>query len=336
MHFLHDCLKCIEGNLVTPLVRDLLSAELQGSTGILTNTNAEAVQITGLLLLNGMRAKLIQSNDDFNLYHLLEVRFFLNQLYLTEDVYIVSEDSWQNAKHKLIERFSNNPNVELCLNMLRDFEAIHPKYKYRSDLEIFIRESRMEDFFHENAETIVVSTIHKAKGREFDNVYLLHDYNPSTDEMNRLLYVALTRAKSNLNIHTSGSYLDTIKSDGFERVEIAKTFPPPPQITIQLGYKDVWLDFFHAVQPLISQLNTGDSLSVSEYSCLNTKGQIVLKFSKRFIQQIETLKQQHYTLKAAKVRYMVYWKPEDSETEIKIILPELLFEGYIKRDESSP
>jgi ATP-dependent DNA helicase RecQ len=31
----------------------------------------------------------------------------------------------------------------------------------------------LEDFYSENGETIFVSTIHKSKGREFDNVYLM-------------------------------------------------------------------------------------------------------------------------------------------------------------------
>ncbi len=54
--------------------------ELTGTTCVLTKTNEEALQITGLLLKNGMQAKLIQSNDGFSLYNLLEVRFLLNQI----------------------------------------------------------------------------------------------------------------------------------------------------------------------------------------------------------------------------------------------------------------
>jgi ATP-dependent DNA helicase RecQ len=46
----------------------------------LTKTNDEALQITGLLLKNGMQAKLIQSNDGFSLQNLLEVRFLLNEI----------------------------------------------------------------------------------------------------------------------------------------------------------------------------------------------------------------------------------------------------------------
>ncbi len=54
-----------------------------GTTCVLTKKNDEALQITGLLVKNGLQAKLIQSNDGFNLYNLLEVRFFLSSLGLT-------------------------------------------------------------------------------------------------------------------------------------------------------------------------------------------------------------------------------------------------------------
>ena len=64
------------GNLIAPLVYDLLQTELTGTTCVLTKTNEEALQITGLLSKNGMPAKLIQTNDGFSLYNLAEVRFF--------------------------------------------------------------------------------------------------------------------------------------------------------------------------------------------------------------------------------------------------------------------
>lgn len=95
----------------------------------------------------------------------------------------------------------------LCLNIIREFELIHPKTKYKSDLRLFISESKIEDFTEAGADTILVSTMHKSKGREFDNVYLmLNHFDMSTDEKRRLLYVAMTRAKERLVIHYNGSF----------------------------------------------------------------------------------------------------------------------------------
>src|SRR5690606_14680773 len=75
-------------NLITPLIQDIASSELKGTTCVLTRTNEEAVKITGLLLSKKIHSKLIQSNDKFNLFNLAEVRFFISQLEFNNGVYV--------------------------------------------------------------------------------------------------------------------------------------------------------------------------------------------------------------------------------------------------------
>ena len=107
----------------------------------------------------------------------------------------------------------------------------------------------MEDFFNENGETIFVSTIHKAKGKEFDNVFLmLENFNPATDEAKRQLYVAMTRAKRNLTIHLNGNYLDNITAENLERVEDREIHLPPNEMAMHLTHEDVNLGYFEFVQ----------------------------------------------------------------------------------------
>ena len=314
-------------NLVTPLVNDVLAAELMGSTCILTKTNEEALQITGLLLKEGVQAKLIQSSEGFNLYNLLEIRFFLNRLTLVEGSYTIYAEVWNQAKRELKERFRGSSNYELTTNLIKDFEALNPKSKYKSDLEILIRESKMEDFTGDSMETIYVSTMHKAKGREFDNVYLMLDqFSLSSDEAKRLLYVAMTRAKANLTIHYNGNYLRNISTRGLQSVTDAANYLPPSQLAMQLSHKDVWLDYFDSRQHMVSQLNCGDVLTFDGETCFNAKGVAVLKVSKLFKEKIEPIIRKNYLPHSAKVRFMVYWQKEDSDQEIIIVLPEIYFE----------
>lgn len=314
-------------SFIKPLVHDILTTGLSGTTCVLTKTNEEALQITGLLLKNDMQAKLIQTNDGFSLYNLSEVRFFLDQLNLADDVFIISDDIWANAKRELIDKFRNSTKLEVCINIIKDFEATNPKRKYRSDLEVFIRESKLEDFFNENGETIFVSTIHKAKGKEFDNVFLmLENFNPATDEAKRQLYVAMTRAKQNLTVHLNSNFLDGLSVENIERIEDEEIYLPPKELTMHLTYKDVWLDYFANRQYLISQLISGDILTLNGDECLSQNGQSVLKFSRHFLIQIESLKEKNYKLKSVKVNFIVYWLKEGTDYEVKIILPELYFE----------
>lgn len=83
------------------------------------------------------------------------------------------------------------------------------KVKYKNDLWEYVFESSVEDFCDLSGADVVVSTIHKAKGHEFDNVYMLIDgiYKES-DEILRRYYVGITRAKKNLYIHTNKHFLE--------------------------------------------------------------------------------------------------------------------------------
>lgn len=318
------------GNLINPLVQDILKTELLGTTCILTKTNEEALQITGLLIKNNLKATLIQSNDGFSLYNLNEVRYFLNQLNLSDDVFIINDDIWLNAKREVVNKYRHSTKLEILGNIIKDFEASNPKKKYKSDLEVFIRESKLEDFFNENGETIFVSTIHKAKGKEFENVFMmLENYNSSTEESKRLLYVAMTRAKTNLTIHLNSNFLDDLKVDNLQRIENQEIHLPPNELAMHLSFKDVWLDYFISRQNFISELKSGDALSINGDICMDTKGNSVLKFSKHFLGQIENMKAKNYELKSAKVNFVIYWKKEETEQEIKIVLPELYFERII-------
>lgn len=314
-------------NLITPLVKDVISEEIVGTTCVLTDTNEQALQITGLLLEKGIQAKLIQSNDGFNLYNLLEIRYFLHQLKLSEEVYVIDGESWAKAKKSLTERFRNSPNYETCSNIIKDFEMTNTNYKYKSDLYAFIRESKLEDFLTEKVETIFISTIHKSKGREFDNVFIMLGHvRCETDEDRRKLYVAMTRAKRNLIIHCNESYLDYINTQNCIKMNDYASYSVPCKIVMQLTFKDVWLDFFETCQPVIRELTSGDELIVNGESCFNSKSQQVLRFSKQFTNKMENLKIKSYKPVTAKIRFIILWKKENAENEIRIVLPEIFFE----------
>lgn len=314
-------------NLINPLVQDMLNTGLSGTTCVLTKINDDALQIAGLLLKNNLQAKLIQSNDGFNLYNLAEVRYFISRLNLRDDVFLITDETWLNAKREVVSKYRHSTKLEILGNIIKEFEASNPKRKYKSDLEVFIRESKLEDFYNENVGTIFVSTIHKAKGKEFDNVFLmLENFNSTTDEAKRQLYVAMTRAKRNLTIHLNSNFLDLITADNLQRIEDKEIYSQPNEIVIHLSLKEVWLDYFISRQHLISQLKSGDTLIINGDECLDVNGKSILKFSKTFVRQIESMKSKSYELKSANVNFIVYWKKEDTEQEIEIILPELLFE----------
>jgi ATP-dependent DNA helicase RecQ len=319
--------------LIIPLINDVLSFNLSGTTSILTKTNEEALQVTSLLLENLVPARLIQSNDSFYLNNLLEIRHFIHLLKIGEDVFTIQEESWAKARKELNQFYQRSSNLETCNILLNDFEASHPKQKYVSDLQYFIRESKLEDFYRAKGEMILVSTIHKAKGKEYDNVFILLDnYLIDTDEAKRALYVGMTRAKNTLNIHLNTNALDRISTTGMNSIVDSTAYLEPESLTMHLTHKDVVLGYFINRQSQLSRLVSGDSLLCDAFGCSNSEGQSVLRFSKKFLQEIEVQKEKGYSLDAARVNFMVLWKGDDLDKEIRIILPEVKFRKKLKFD----
>ncbi len=314
-------------NLIFPTVKEILSTELSGTTCVLTRTNEEAVQVTGLLIKHGQRARLIQSNDGFNIANLLEIRYFIEQLNLQDDIYTISKDSWDTAKRNLLSRYKQSEKIELCKKILQDFEDTNQVRKFKSDLMTHLNESKLEDLIKLDNETIFVSTMHKAKGKEFDNIFLtLDNYQSNTDEAMRLLYVAITRAKNNLNIHLNSDFLNNIYAENLKHVKDNNQYMPPNELAMQLGLKDIWLSSFTNSQNYMVGMKSGDRLLVDDYDCKNEKGAKLFRFSLNFQNRIKLLQSKGYILRNARVNFIVYWYSEDLDKELKVILPEVYFE----------
>ena len=312
--------------LITPVVNDIVQTGLSGSTCVLTKTNEEALQITGLLIKKGFHAKLIQSNDGFDLYNLYEIRFFLFTMHLSDDTFVISDEVWRKAKNDLVKRFSRSTKLEVVINILDAFETTNRKRKYRSDLEVFLHESRMEDFITGNVDTILVSTIHKAKGKEFDNIYLmLNNLFLNNDTKKRELYVAMTRARNNITIHLNNNIFDRISTEDIEFINDKTNYPPQGSVVLQLTHKDIWLDFFinKQRQDLIKQLQSGDTLTLENDTCYNSEKRAILKFSKAFSARLDELLSKEYEVEEVFINFILFWTKEETGKEIKIVLPEI-------------
>ncbi|MBQ2524233.1 MAG: RecQ family ATP-dependent DNA helicase, partial [Prevotella sp.] len=194
-----------EGRVKT--LKSLLEAEInvQGSTAILTRTNEETMQVAYELEQRGLHVTVAQSMGGFRFGNLAEVRYFLKQLKQLgkNDDISITKEIWQAAKQRTLDTYATSTCLSIMQHFFTDFEITHKTY-YRSDLREFIFESNIEDFIVSDDKSVFVSTIHKAKGREFDNVYLLSSIPDVRDvEDMRAYYVGLTRAKRNLYLVTN-------------------------------------------------------------------------------------------------------------------------------------
>lgn len=307
-------------------VADHVSHVLHGGRAcVLTNTNYEALQILGLLQKQGIRAKLIQSNDGFSLYNLAEVRFFLNFIDERLKTPVIGDDLWIAAKKALIDTYAESGCLQNCINMLNAFEATN-RTKYRTDLDELIKESAYDDYYESSSDAALVSTIHKSKGREFDTVFLMVK-NTFTldDEQRRKLYVAMTRAKEALYIHCNSNIFDYPIPE-IVRFADMKEYSEPQEIILQLTHRDVVLNFFKGREKSISKLRSGDMLNISDNyinAKMNGKDVSVAKFSKAFSEKLIQLYKKGYRPDKAYVNFVVLWKGEEDTEETLIVLPTL-------------
>ncbi|MBQ1660062.1 MAG: AAA family ATPase, partial [Clostridia bacterium] len=254
-------------NMSEPLVNELINTR-SGKTCVLTNTNHEALQIVGMLIDKGVRAKLIQSVDRFRLYNLAEVRFLIKTLEKGLNSPVISDELWENARQRIKCVYAQSACMENILNLMSDFEAVN-KTKYYSDFTQFVMESNYEDFYTDNLEEVYVSTIHKSKGREFDSVYmLLSGSRGENDEERRKLYVGMTRAKKKLYIHTNTDLFNNCQLPAVLRQKDTNQYHEPKKLSLQLNYKDVYLDYFKDKKQLLFSLKSGQTLLVeTPYLC---------------------------------------------------------------------
>jgi ATP-dependent DNA helicase RecQ len=312
-------------NLIIPVVNDILNSELAGSTCVMTFSNYEALQIAGLLHEKGIKSKLIQSNEHFDLSNLVEIRFLLSSLKDTEAP-TISTEKWNFVIKALKQKFEKSSNLELCTTLMREFDASNTRIKYYSDLETFVHESTYEDLIDHDSETVYISTMHKSKGREFSNVFLmLTDFDISPTDNKRLLYVAMTRAKDNLTIHYNGSYFDGYVAENLDHIHDKTHYDAPELISLQLTHHDVKLGYFISVSSIIEKLTTGQKIILDKDGCKNFRGEPVLKFSKLFHEKIDELETRGYEFNEAKVKFILYWFDKEFEEERLIVLPEVNF-----------
>lgn len=106
-------------------------------------------------------------------------------------------------------------------------------------------------------------TIHKAKGREFDKVFLVLDRPlwPLDDTKRRLLYVAISRAKNALFIHTRDNLFSSEIQAGLASETLDNMLYDEPQhFCLELGLKDVNLGSFYQYQKTNIALVSGTPL----------------------------------------------------------------------------
>ncbi len=307
-----------------PLVEDLMSHHGQGTTCVLAQTNEEAVILVALLRKHGLSSKLVQSMDGFRFWNMAEVRMFIKLIDKDTHSPLIPENVWEKAKMKTYEKYADSLSLRYLQRCILLFEQTN-KAKYITDLKEFVFESSVEDFCDLSGADVVVSTIHKAKGREFDDVYMLiTEPQHLTDEVLRRYYVGATRAKERLFIHTDCPAFDSMPAN--EHHVCQQQYGMPDEIILQLSHRDVNLSFFKSRKKEILALRAGQELRFSNNYFYDFRSDIpIAQLSQKMQSDLRLWAEKRYEVIAASIRFIVAWRPKDApkEEEHAILLIDL-------------
>jgi len=318
--------KFTTGNIVIPTLELIRRTYKGGTCCVMTATNNEALVMTGVLNKSGYKAKLIQSNDGFNLLNLYELRCFFDMLGDPQDQPVIEQDVWDTAMEAFRNKFRNSSCLPECFGLLTSFAETN-KEKYYSDLIEFIQESKLEDLSSDSQDTILVSTIHKTKGREFDTVYMmLNNFRIRDDASRHVVYVGITRARHSLYINCNTDIFDRIVKHGTAIPYDRHNYPEPDEAMLQLTHRDVNLGYFKYVHTALYDLHCGQHLierNGNMLADLGTGNKCVAKLSKSSMESLAELRRKRFDIYNSEIRFLVYWKGKNEEDEVLCVLPNI-------------
>ena len=318
-------------SLIVPVVDDVAYQSLQGTIAILTATNEQILLVMASLRQKGIPARAIVSQEGFSLGQIVELKTFSHFLKqsIQNDLGYISSQDWQQSRQQMMQLYAASGNLPLALEVIDNYERTTGEKRYWSDWRSYVQQIRCEDFVMPEDRKVFVSTMHKAKGKEFDHVFLMLKGYPLKEEaQKRVVYVAITRAKQSLHIHTDQPYFDSIRVEQIKRNVDHQIYAAPEVLEIELTMEDVWLSYFknRHVANSIKTLQAGISLSVGQDVMQGLSiehDDCIVKFSQKFQQKLARFLAQGYTFQSALVSYIVIWYCKDDGKEYRVVLPKI-------------
>lgn len=271
---------------------------------ILCFTNEEVLKIVHYLKsewYKGVQIALKDMGYEFNMT--LECYDYFNRMSKYENITI---KNIFEVYDEILAKYWENENIKNLKLALDKFLAVHEKIKYWDLVEFF---SWLQEPDLLNNNKIIVSTLHQSKGREFDSVILVFDKdykwnnNPKKDELRRLLYVWMTRAKYDLIVMWNEKFDFFKELEWYFSVRDENNNEPKTSDTVVeliTSLEDVVLNN-HFSFNLNSRYLEAWELFDTKDDWLYFRGSRVLTYSEKFRKRLDFYRNKWYSLGESKI-----------------------------------
>lgn len=309
--------------LIYPLLELLKEQENLDNIAIFARTNEMVMNIYSLLHENNIEARYLIEREKFELKNIIELIEFdkiLNS-YLGNDLSF-KESYFENALRKIDEKYKKSSNLSLVYKIVDKFMHETDSY-YCSQWTSYLEELKLEDF-ESYKKSIIISTIHKSKGMEFDKVYLLVNDNPKKDEDKRLFYVGMTRAKNELNILRHGNDISSSHKKDYINYQVNEkeysnninTF------THIMSLGDIGLSFDYEKFGPMEKLISGVFVNIEKREkfnnlCIKFNGKVIAVVSNNFQELLNEKLNHGFKFSSCILEYIIQWEDKELNKYLK-------------------
>ena len=315
-------------NLIIPLVKTVKESGEFSDTAILTVKNEDVSMILASLKHAGISASQGSSEIDFRVKDMEEIAFFTIRLREAAHEREIPADIWASLRSEIIEIYGKTKHIDIALEIIDRFSNIYKHLFYREWLN-YTLEMRINDFSKSDGD-ITVLTIHRAKGREYNTVYLMvPDYKYTVDDNLRLLYVAITRAKRNLFIFSNNNFFKTLADETAVIIDDDFEYAEPRHLSVHLNYKGVNLNFFKSGRTINTMNNVHSGTPLEYMESDNTfymDQRHACMMSKEGRSELDNWFSKGFRVKEAEAEYVVNWYCSESDKTYPVVLPKIILE----------
>lgn len=318
------------------------SFDSKWTTAVICAENETVLQINHLLEKKWIKAQVLLSSKWFKLRDALEFRRFL-EICNDENHRVTKENIWEKYNTVLSE-FWENKNTDLLKRIVENIDNTNSYIKPDTVTDFMLEIKDEADVIDDN-HRLFVSTFHKAKWREFDNVVICFDpdkkkwwNNDFADEIKRdnekrRIYVWMTRAKNNLILmgdKENNKYFEYLYNNTEVKKEKKYTNDEADQISVITSLKDVFISYNDdkiIKEPRIwADIQWKDVALPDGTSALNFywEWKLIQKSSSKFVEsELSSWYKKGYYIASVKVYQKLLHKPRDEEKEHMIFILDL-------------